>query len=649
MKNEIIQKINLLIEMSGAIGSYESLAEELKTVSEEIEHQKDVVRDLKKAISDNTYINSNEKLIDENIKLGLENRIKNLNERLKEVQKQIDEVAVEEESLHSAVESLEKELEQLKSLLASLDLKMKTTGSKKQESYSFYERMIEKTNHDIEKTSKELMEKREKYQQVSKKLERLGDTREVLEKKLAKEQERLEEINTSLLNSNSYVDQKRKEQDEKNVDQLMETLEALERHRLEILTNPIYIGHEAEQFVLQEDHTSALEKIKEMVTIVNAMPYMDSRNQDLPELLENATTRRDEFANSIEEKKYNGKNSKAIELRVAYLTKKLERIENQISNYRTLVTQLDNEVINDLAAYVETAKEEKNELQKEIKEYHHVIDSSKEYLTPRKKATLHTALKQKEEELKQLTELWDAFEKDLEDTVITSKNMEEQQISDLEQEKVKIKEELNKLKEQEHPNDSSKDILAIQQDKEKLKSLNDEVEKILHRQKYTETPSEIFDEIELSFSSNEPEQAIKRELKSEDYVDLNDYRITPEPELDLEVPVDQEKEEENEKIIPEPVEIEKPEEIAIFPEEETILTFPPRKAKEPADSNLLKVVNIEPLEETTIQKEPEPVQPAEEPKSEKPDSLPEDNFMINDFEDTDYISFNDLLEEASND
>ena len=33
--------------------------------------------------------------------------------------------------------------------------------------------------------------------------------------------------------------------------------------------------------------------------------------------------------------------------------------------------------------------------------------------------------------------------------MITSKNMEEQQISDLEQEKVKIKEELNKLKEQE--------------------------------------------------------------------------------------------------------------------------------------------------------------------------------------------------------
>lgn len=631
MKNEMINKIDLLIEMSGAKGSYESLTDELSTVSEEIERQKEIVRDLKKSISDNSYVNSNERLIDENIKIGLENRIKNLRNSLKDAKKQIEETSIEEETLHNLVASLTSELEGLHNLLDSLELKMKTVGSKSEESYSFYEKMIEKTTHDIEQTEKTLEEKRKKYQQITKKLERLGTARKEIENKLNKEEERLEEINTSLLNSNSYIDQKKKTQDEKNIDRLMEALEELERHRLEILTNPIYIGHEATELVLAKDETSALEKIKELVTIVNTLPYMETPNQDLEELLENATTKRDEFANSIEEKKYNERDYKVRDLRIEYLQEKSAQIDRAIEYNRSLIKELDNKIVVNLASAVDTARKEKNELEKDIEEYRKVISASRDYLIPRKSTMLHSALRQKEEELAYLTELLKEFESDLENTIIHSKNIEEKEILALEKEKESIQEEITKLKKRIVPNEDAKDLLAMQRDKETLKELNDEVEKLTHRKKYTATPSEIYDEIELAFRSGITKETKKEETKQTDFINLNDYRINPvtEPQEELKEPPKEE-----EKEVPEPVEIETPNDMFIFPEEEVVPTFPPRTTKETTEPELLKVVNIEPLDDTTSKKE----------ETKKVEALPEDDFMINDFNDTDYISFNDLLE-----
>ena len=633
MKNEIINKIDLLIEMSGVKGNYESLTDELSTVSEEIDHQKEIVRDLKKSISDNSYVNSNERLIDENIKIGLENRIKTLKDNLKDSKKQIEDTSIEEETLHTQITSLISELEELQSLLDSLELKMKTVGSKSQESYSFYEKMIEKTNHDIEQTRKTLEEKRKKYQQITKKLERLGETRKEIENKLAKEEERLEEINTCLLNSNSYIDQKKKTQDEKNLDRLMEALEDLERHRLEILTNPIYIGHEATELVLAKDETSALEKIKELVTIVNALPYMETPNQDLEELLENAAAKRDEFANSIEDKKYTERDDKVSNLRIEYLQEKSAQIDKTIEYYHSLINELDNKVVVNLSNAVETARQEKRELEKNIEEYKKVINSSRDYLIPRRSTMLYSALRQKEEELEYLTELLKEFESDLEKTIIHSKNLEEKEILALENEKEKIQKEITKLKKHNGSNESAKDILAMQKDKETLKELNDEVEKLTHRKKYTETPSEIYDDIEMSFHSEIVKKPKQEETNSTDFIDLNDYRINSvsDPQEEEKEPA---KEHDEAKEIPEPVEIETPNDMFIFPEEETVPTFPPRTTKETAEPELLKVVNIEPLEDTTPKKE--------EPK--KVESLPEDDFMINDFNDSDYISFNDLLE-----
>lgn len=640
MKNNLIQKIDLLIEMAGTPNNYTNLSEELSTVNEEIEHQKDLVRDLKKTISENKYVNANERLIDENIRIGIENRLENLHESEKELKSQIAEVSLEEESVHEEVTSLERELEQLEKLLDAIELKMKANNGKSQESYSFYEKLLEKTNLEIEQIKKELEEKRKNYEQITKKMERLGENRENIERKIQKEEERLEEIKTDLQNPNAYVDQKRKQMDEKKVDQYTEALESLERHRLEIITNPVYIGYEAKDLILKEDKTSALEKIKELVTIVNSVPYMDIKADDLKEMLEEAQNKRDEFANSLEGKNYDERDYSLESLRIEYLEEQKERVQAQIDFFKTLLEDLEKKTIQGLNEKISIVRKAKEEIASDVKEYKKTIQKDREYSSPKRKTALQLAFKKKTEELKKMEQLLKSFEVDLENIVIESKNIEEEQILTLEQKIKEIDEEIAVLK-QSKPADNVKDILAIQKDKDTLKELNDEVEKIIHRQKYTETPSEIYDEIELAMIGNEPLKEEIEEVKPEDYVNLDDYRITEEKR----VKEDEKEVEDTANDIPVPITIDTPEEITNIKEEESVPIFPSRSSKEPKElnePNLLKVVNIEPLEDTTNSQE-------EEKTEKEVEELPKDDFMINDFNDSDYISFNDLLEGENND
>ena len=640
MKNNLIQKIDLLIEMAGTPNNYTNLSEELSTVNEEIEHQKDLVRDLKKTISENKYVNANERLIDENIRIGIENRLENLHESEKELKSQIAEVSLEEESVHEEVTSLERELEQLEKLLDAIELKMKANNGKSQESYSFYEKLLEKTNLEIEQIKKELEEKRKNYEQITKKMERLGENRENIERKIQKEEERLEEIKTDLQNPNAYVDQKRKQMDEKKVDQYTEALESLERHRLEIITNPVYIGYEAKDLILKEDKTSALEKIKELVTIVNSVPYMDIKADDLKEMLEEAQNKRDEFANSLEGKNYDERDYSLESLRIEYLEEQKERVQAQIDFFKTLLEDLEKKTIQGLNEKISIVRKAKEEIASDVKEYKKTIQKDREYSSPKRKTALQLAFKKKTEELKKMEQLLKSFEVDLENIVIESKNIEEEQILTLEQKIKEIDEEIAALK-QSKPADNVKDILAIQKDKDTLKELNDEVEKIIHRQKYTETPSEIYDEIELAMIGNEPLKEEIEEVKPEDYVNLDDYRITEEKR----VKEDEKEVEDTANDIPVPITIDTPEEITNIKEEESVPIFPSRSSKEPKElnePNLLKVVNIEPLEDTTNSQE-------EEKTEKEVEELPKDDFMINDFNDSDYISFNDLLEGENND
>jgi len=89
MQKDIIQKIDLLVEMSDTNSVYDSLREELRIVELDIAKLKDAIHDLTKSMVDTKYMRASDRIIDENIKISLENKLSNYHVTLKEIEKKM--------------------------------------------------------------------------------------------------------------------------------------------------------------------------------------------------------------------------------------------------------------------------------------------------------------------------------------------------------------------------------------------------------------------------------------------------------------------------------------------------------------------------------------------------------------------------------
>ena len=142
MQNEIMKKIDLLVEMSDTNNHYENLKEELDSINKDISYERNKINDIKKSIIPERYIKSSARIIDENIKIGLTNKLEREEKELSTLLNNIEEISIEEEESHKAIEEITTELERLSSFLNSLELKLKTIGSKDKNAYSFYEDLM---------------------------------------------------------------------------------------------------------------------------------------------------------------------------------------------------------------------------------------------------------------------------------------------------------------------------------------------------------------------------------------------------------------------------------------------------------------------------------------------------------------------------
>ena len=524
MQKDVIEKIDLLVAMSGTTNSYEPLQEELLQLEKQIENKKNQVRNLKKSISENTYIKASDRIIDENIKISIENKIQYYQDSLEDLLSQLKGFSQEEMAIHSSIISLEEEKKQLESFFSSLELKLKTIGKKDKSVYHFYEELIDKTKNDLDKNNSLLSDYQTKYEQVCDKLEQFGNRRGDVEESLQKEQERLKEINQFLASPTSYVDQKAKQNDEKLIDQFTSQLEEMERRRLEILTDPSFIAHDAVMLMVDEKEDKALEKVRELVTIVKSRPFMEYDKTDLEELLERTINERDGLATQLENKIYSNKELMVVETRLKFLEERKKELLEEIHSLEEKIKNMDVVSVKSLMEYVEESKACRDSLQEDIDEYKKVISSHQEFKTPKKEASLRAALKKKEEEYIFVNQLVLSFEKDLENLVIRSRNLEEKTLQELTGILENIEVEIKDIQKNQVLMNSSKDILAVEKDKENLKKLNDDVHASVHRQEFEKMPDEIYDEIELLLGSMTPLEPQKNS-EPDDFVNLSDYRI----------------------------------------------------------------------------------------------------------------------------
>ena len=638
MYQNIIKKITTLIEMANSSNTYESLQSELKVIQKDLLKCEREIEKYKITTNESKYIKASDKLIDENIKISLENKIEMYEQELLDCKAKIDEVSESEEEYHEAILNIERELTSLDNFLSSLELKAKTIGSRDKSSYQFYQGLIEDATNEMSTLKEKLTDKQSSYEQIKKRLSSFGEQRAKLENLLKEKREKLTETTNYLMNPNTYIDEKLKAEDEKRLGELNKTKEELNHRKEEILEDPVYIGHEAITLIKEEDVTAAILKLKDLINKLNTLPYMNVSYEELDELLEEAENKRDAFSSSMENKDYKTHDNKAIISRLEYLQNRKREMEASIKNLEIEIHDLDVNVVKDLMNHVSLLHTTKDELTKDIEEYRTVISENTEYKTPRKKASLTTALNQKCEDLDYIEELLKKYETELEQTVLYSKDLEENNLMKLKNCLANIDKEIMEINKNIGVTTNSQDLLAIEKDKANLKKLADDVDAIINRKSYKKTPNDIYKEIEALVKETEEPEVL--ESDEEAPINLDDYRID-ELSFDEEEPPKKSFEDELIKEMPPVIEDISPYQIPEPEIKEEPIVFPPRQTYEPK-SHRLKVIHVEDIVPTKEEEKKEPVK--EEPKEETLDSLIDDQYMVNDLEDTNYISFNDLLE-----
>lgn len=720
MQKDLIFKIDTLIEMSKSTSNIDTLKAELIEINEELENKKLALEEQRKSMQDEKYIKASDRIIDENIKVSLELKIRKLENSLKELEKNLKDALKKEDDTHTHLETMKSKIAKLNALIETLREKLSFISEEDQENKKYYQDLIGETEKKRNKADVEKKLTEEEYRRAVENLNELTSSVETLKNKIATEKEKLRDTEMNLSSNTSYIDTNLKQEDEKRLQELEEKLDSLEQRKEEIQNDAVMIGNEAKELLLEDDRTGCFLKVKELVNLLKKNPYMDIATSDefqsvLASAEERAVMERDEFAASLENKKYDGNDAPIILEREKHLEHQKQDLENELLNLKMKIKNIDTVKIREISALLSSANVVSETLRKDLAEYQKVMEISTENATPRKKAILTAAFNKKEEELKSIQAVIEAYEQEMQELMKESKNIATIDITNIQNKIVQIEEYLKEIQKKNMISSKTKDVLAVENDKSHLKELNSQVKEISSMKKFLQTPSEIYSEIEQtlgSFITSEYEEEIIPEEKIEE-PEINNFRITEdvdntkslnraqknknvleEPSIEPE----ERKEEIIEEVIPtmenvtSPTEVESNSQSDLMPMD---FDFDTKVSEEPEvlesildndifeePSNLVDSVNASleqaPLEEISIQEiesipetnlepinmdeilpldmmEQAPVKERfkvihieplnqEETTSSTSESFSQDDVMISDFKDDDYIDFNSLLD-----
>lgn len=511
MHTDIFNNIDLLIEMAGSTLNTLDIEGELRDINKEIQDKKGQIEDLKGMMNDTRYFNASSELVDKNIEVSLKSKISRLNRKIKDIQLKLNDVKKEEAKTHDDVLALKDRIEKNKEYISLLE-------SKSGKLDSAYQSIVEQENMAMESLEQELAKKDKRYQEVLRELEVHEQALKELSDKKNSDSARLREIEDNLGNPNAYIDEDLKSHDEERLNSLNESLVSLQKRRLEYLTDPNMIGMDAKELIANNDFTEALKKIKELVTIVKAKPFMDITNkQILDEELEKKEAERTELANYIDSKNYAGMSSNVAQKRIEYLNKELEKEKALILQYQEENKKIEQEIGEDLSPLIGGLEEEIRNISSEIEDYQTLLqDNTKSRKT---KTNLENAILKKEKEKDAMNDILDNYKKDLLFKIKSSNRLEkllERYNQDITQKTEEI-EELNRMA---LFDGASKDYIEEEQDKEKLKKINDEIKQIKNCRKYDRTPDEIYDQIEMLLANTKIDAPIKEEKEEENQVEV---------------------------------------------------------------------------------------------------------------------------------
>ena len=489
MHTEIFNNIDLLVSMAGSTLNVQDIESELITINREIQDKKSQLEDLKSMMNDTRYFNASSELVDKNIEVSLQSKIRHLDRKMKDIEANLNRIKKEESKLYSDITSLKERIDENQKYVDVLDSKKDNLEN------GALEGIISKEKEHLQHLRKELDTKEKKHQAVLKDLELSGQALSELTEKKEGEEARLKDITDHLGNPNAYIDEDLKKQDEERLRTLNETIDDLQKRKLEYLTDPNMIGADAKELVANGNYTEALNKIKELLAVVKKKPFMDITNLSvLDEELEKKENERTELSNYIDTKDYAGMNSGSASIRMEYANKEIALEQQIIESLQDVNQKVDQNIETSLSQAIQNLEQEIVRLTNEVEEYQSLMqDASKSRKT---KANLENAVLKKEKEKEAVNLILDHYKQDLL-FQITLSNTISKMVQKLNQHTQDYQGEIQELQHMTVLDEASIDYTEEERDKDKLRNINEEIRQIKNRKKFDKTPDEIYDQIEM--------------------------------------------------------------------------------------------------------------------------------------------------------
>lgn len=490
MHTEVFNNIDILINMANSTLSIDEINMELIPLKRQISNKKSEIEDLKSLMNETRYFNASNELVDKNIEISLKNKISRLNRKIKDIKNHIEEIKSSEKALHTNITNLKDQLTRNETYVKTLTIKANNS-----EANNYYKELLAKEEENVKSLELELDEKNKDYRDILKELELNNQASNELNDKLETEKNRLNDVLDNLENPNAYIDVDLKKADEEKLASYTEELERLEKRKLELLTDANMIGTDAKELIVNNEYNSALAKIKELITIIKTKPYMDiTSNSILEEELEKKEALRVELSAVIDNKNYNEIDSNAISKRVSFLKSENETLTSNITVYQNEINTIDEFVNSNLGPAINEVENEILNIEKSIKEYRNLLKEKNK--NNRSKANLENVIAKKEKEKEILNNVLTGYKDDLLFKISRTNilknliNRLEANIEDHQTESINL-EKISLL------DFRTKDVIEEENDKEKLRLLNEEIKNIKNRQQYDKNPDEIYDQIEM--------------------------------------------------------------------------------------------------------------------------------------------------------
>lgn len=505
MHTEVFNNIDTLIEMAGASAkNMDEVNAELITLKRQMRNKTNEIEDFKSILSDARYFNASNELVDKNIEISLKNKIARLKRKIKEIDSNGNTLNSNEESLHEEINSLKKKLNKNEKYVQVLEVKASNNSDN-----SYYINMLETEKNNVLELRSVLDNKNKEYEDILKELELNNQAKKELEVTLSNEEVRLSDILDNLSNPNAYIDEELKKNDEEKLATLEKDLAALEKRELELVTDASVIGADAKELIAINDIEGAILKIKELVTIVKAKPYMDINNVEiLDEELEKKESLRIELAGLIDSKNYEGINSDTIKERINYLNTEIENNNETLAKIKNEISDIDEVISNVLSKKISDLETEIINGEKIVQDYKDLLKLKDN--APKTRTNLEQAIAKKQKEIQVLDNILAAYKDDLLNKINDTNKLNER-IKEKENNNSKYLKEQEELQKVTLINFQTKDLVEEEKDKEDLRKLNEEIKQIKIRKQYEKSPNEIYDQIEMALASMKPVPSLREE------------------------------------------------------------------------------------------------------------------------------------------